>query len=159
MTAILGISAYYHDSAAALLLDGEVVAAAQENEVAELGLATMGPVPHMVSIDETMLGAPGKSAAAIAPLECPAQRTGNRSRFAADVEHLGVGAVLVCNQACIAREAFRGGPTQLAAVAHMRRQHAFRRRCIKLHVHGVAGCCRCLGCLLAMREPRFGEAQ
>ena len=28
--AILGISAYYHDSAAALLVDGEVVAAAQE---------------------------------------------------------------------------------------------------------------------------------
>ncbi len=30
MTAILGISAFYHDSAAALVLDGEVVAAAQE---------------------------------------------------------------------------------------------------------------------------------
>jgi carbamoyltransferase len=30
MTAILGISAYYHDSAAALLIDGEIVAAAQE---------------------------------------------------------------------------------------------------------------------------------
>lgn len=30
MTAILGISAFYHDSAAALILDGEIVAAAQE---------------------------------------------------------------------------------------------------------------------------------
>src|SRR6187431_319937 len=30
MTAILGISAFYHDSAAALLRDGEIVAAAQE---------------------------------------------------------------------------------------------------------------------------------
>jgi carbamoyltransferase len=30
MTAILGLSAYYHDSAAALVVDGEVVAAAQE---------------------------------------------------------------------------------------------------------------------------------
>lgn len=30
MTAILGLSAYYHDSAAALIVDGEVVAAAQE---------------------------------------------------------------------------------------------------------------------------------
>ncbi|HEY2773376.1 MAG TPA: carbamoyltransferase [Candidatus Binatia bacterium] len=30
MTAILGISAYYHDSAAALLIDGNIVAAAQE---------------------------------------------------------------------------------------------------------------------------------
>ena len=27
---ILGISAYYHDSAAALVVDGEVIAAAQE---------------------------------------------------------------------------------------------------------------------------------
>jgi len=30
MTQILGISAYYHDSAAALICDGEIVAAAQE---------------------------------------------------------------------------------------------------------------------------------
>ncbi len=30
MTAILGISAYYHDSAAALIIDGEIIAAAQE---------------------------------------------------------------------------------------------------------------------------------
>src|SRR5690348_3136742 len=30
MTAILGISAFYHDSAAALILDGRIVAAAQE---------------------------------------------------------------------------------------------------------------------------------
>ncbi|MGL5508239.1 MAG: carbamoyltransferase N-terminal domain-containing protein, partial [Microcoleaceae cyanobacterium] len=27
---ILGISAYYHDSAAALVIDGEIIAAAQE---------------------------------------------------------------------------------------------------------------------------------
>jgi carbamoyltransferase len=30
MKAILGISAYYHDSAAALVVDGHIVAAAQE---------------------------------------------------------------------------------------------------------------------------------
>ena len=30
MTSILGISAYYHDSAAALVVDGRIVAAAQE---------------------------------------------------------------------------------------------------------------------------------
>ena len=30
MTAILGISAFYHDSAAAIVLDGKIVAAAQE---------------------------------------------------------------------------------------------------------------------------------
>ena len=30
LTAILGISAFYHDSAAAILVDGELIAAAQE---------------------------------------------------------------------------------------------------------------------------------
>jgi len=30
MTVILGISAYYHDSAAALIIDGNIIAAAQE---------------------------------------------------------------------------------------------------------------------------------
>ena len=30
MTAILGISAFYHDSAAAMVVDGQIVAAAQE---------------------------------------------------------------------------------------------------------------------------------
>ena len=30
MTAILGISAFYHDSAAALVIDGKIIAAAQE---------------------------------------------------------------------------------------------------------------------------------
>ncbi len=35
-TAILGISAYYHDSAACLLLDGEIVAAAQEERFSRI---------------------------------------------------------------------------------------------------------------------------
>src|SRR6478736_10224442 len=33
MTAILGISAYYHDSAAALVIDGRIAAAAQEERL------------------------------------------------------------------------------------------------------------------------------
>jgi carbamoyltransferase len=36
MTAILGISAYYHDSAAALVVDGEIIAAAQEERFTRL---------------------------------------------------------------------------------------------------------------------------
>ncbi|HEX2054574.1 MAG TPA: carbamoyltransferase [Actinomycetota bacterium] len=36
MTAILGISAFYHDSAAALVVDGEVVAAAQEERFSRI---------------------------------------------------------------------------------------------------------------------------
>ena len=30
MTSILGISAFYHDSAAAVIIDGKIIAAAQE---------------------------------------------------------------------------------------------------------------------------------
>lgn len=36
MTAVLGISAWYHDSAAALIIDGEIVAAAQEERFTRL---------------------------------------------------------------------------------------------------------------------------
>lgn len=36
MTAILGISAFYHDSAAALIVDGEIVAAAQEERFSRI---------------------------------------------------------------------------------------------------------------------------
>ena len=36
MTAVLGISAFYHDSAAALVVDGEIVAAAQEERFTRL---------------------------------------------------------------------------------------------------------------------------
>ena len=36
MTSVLGISAYYHDSAAALVVDGEIVAAAQEERFTRL---------------------------------------------------------------------------------------------------------------------------
>ncbi len=35
-TTILGISAYYHDSAAALLVDGEIIAAAQEERFSRI---------------------------------------------------------------------------------------------------------------------------
>ena len=36
MTIVLGISAYYHDSAASLVIDGEIVAAAQEERFTRL---------------------------------------------------------------------------------------------------------------------------
>ena len=36
MSYILGISAYYHDSAAALICDGKIVAAAQKNVLREI---------------------------------------------------------------------------------------------------------------------------
>ena len=36
MTSILGISAFYHDSAASLIIDGEVIAAAQEERFSRI---------------------------------------------------------------------------------------------------------------------------
>ena len=72
MTAILGISAYYHDSAAALLVDGEIVAAAQEERfsrkkhdfrfpthaidycLAEAGLSA-GDLDHVAFYDKPLL--------------------------------------------------------------------------------------------------------
>ncbi|HWM88500.1 MAG TPA: carbamoyltransferase N-terminal domain-containing protein, partial [Kofleriaceae bacterium] len=36
MTAVLGISAYYHDAAAALVVDGDVVAAIQEERLSRV---------------------------------------------------------------------------------------------------------------------------
>jgi len=72
MTAILGISAFYHDSAAALVVDGEIVAAAQEErftrkkhdpgypqKAIEYVLAaadiTIGQVDHVVFYDKPFL--------------------------------------------------------------------------------------------------------
>ena len=36
MTSILGISAFYHDSAAAIVIDGKIVAAAQEERFSRI---------------------------------------------------------------------------------------------------------------------------
>ena len=44
MTNILGISAYYHDSAAAPVHDGDIIAAAQEERFSD-GLSGTGELP------------------------------------------------------------------------------------------------------------------
>ena len=72
MTVILGISAFYHDSAAALLIDGEIIAAAQEERftrkkhdssypknainycLSEVGLS-LGEVDHVAFYDKPFL--------------------------------------------------------------------------------------------------------
>ena len=72
MTSILGISAFYHDSAAALILDGEIIAAAQEerfsrkkhdpsypcnavNYVLSEGKLRLGEVDHVVFFEKPFL--------------------------------------------------------------------------------------------------------
>ena len=54
MASILGISAYYHDSAAALLVDGEIVAAAQEERFSRSkhDAALPGPKPSITACVE-----------------------------------------------------------------------------------------------------------
>ncbi|HEX2149896.1 MAG TPA: carbamoyltransferase N-terminal domain-containing protein, partial [Actinomycetota bacterium] len=49
MTAILGISAFYHDSAAALIVDGAVVAAAQEERFSRIKHDDAVPVQAIAS--------------------------------------------------------------------------------------------------------------
>lgn len=73
MTTVLGISAYYHDSAAALVRDGEIVAAAQEERftrkkhdagyprravdycLAEAGIRSIADVDHIVFYEKPFL--------------------------------------------------------------------------------------------------------
>ena len=74
---ILGISAYYHDSAAALIVDGEVIAAAQEERFTRIkhdasfpAHAEDAPLPTTTtpaSADAPVPSAPVKSAACILP--------------------------------------------------------------------------------------------
>jgi carbamoyltransferase len=45
---ILGISAYYHDSAAALVIDGKIVAAAQEERFTRVKHDANFPARHCV---------------------------------------------------------------------------------------------------------------
>ena len=72
MTSILGISAFYHDSAACLVIDGEIIAAAQEerfsrkkhdssypinavNFVLEYGNLKLNDVDHIVFYEKPFL--------------------------------------------------------------------------------------------------------
>ena len=72
MTSILGISAFYHDSAACLVVDGEIIAAAQEerfsrkkhdssypinavNFVLEYGNLKLNDVDHIVFYEKPFL--------------------------------------------------------------------------------------------------------
>ena len=62
MTAILGISAFYHDSAAALVVDGDIVAAAQEERFSRKkhdpgfpALAARYPSPGLRPMDDLLV--------------------------------------------------------------------------------------------------------
>ena len=50
MTAILGISAFYHDSAAAIIVDGQIVAAAQEERFTRIKHDAAFPALSLIHI-------------------------------------------------------------------------------------------------------------
>ena len=54
MTSILGISAFYHDSAAALVIDGKIIAAAQEERFTRKKHDPSYPF-HLSTLRETYL--------------------------------------------------------------------------------------------------------
>ena len=62
MTAILGISAFYHDSAAALVVDGRIVAAAQEERFTRIKHDSAFParsIEYCLDEGETLVGRSG----------------------------------------------------------------------------------------------------
>ena len=65
------------------LVHQPMMAAAQQNQIAELGLAAVSPVMDMMRIDKSGMSASGKPAALIPSNERPAQWTGHRSGFSA----------------------------------------------------------------------------
>lgn len=70
MTAILGISAFYHNSAAALLIDGEVVAAAQEERFTRLKNDSSFPA-HAIAYVLAEAGIEGREVSYVAFYEKP----------------------------------------------------------------------------------------
>ncbi len=60
------------------------------NEVLKAGLTAMGPVLHMVTLDEMPGGAAGEAATAIPSRECPVNGRGDATGLATDIQgHAG----------------------------------------------------------------------
>jgi hypothetical protein len=59
---------------ASLFVDVAVVAAAERDQVVEIGLAAVAPVLDVVAVDEPRVGAAGETAAAVARAEGASQR-------------------------------------------------------------------------------------
>ena len=57
---------------AATFVDEPVMAAAEQDEVVDAGLASMRPVVDVVGVDETVVLAPREAAAAVATSQRPA---------------------------------------------------------------------------------------
>ena len=82
---------------------------AELHQVIEPGLAAIGPVLDVMTVDEVPVRAAPKAAAVVAHLQAAPDRRRNRSRLAADVQRSDLPAVGHAHQRGIARPAPKYG--------------------------------------------------
>ena len=78
------------------------------NEVGQLGLASLGPVLHVMGIHVARVRATGKSTAAITCIERAAQRRRDAARLAPDIERLPLRVLEDADNAGVACQTARG---------------------------------------------------
>ena len=74
-----------------------VVAPAEQNEVVDPGLTTIGPVPDVVGINKLVAGTTRKATASVSSFQCTPYGGWNGAGFATDVERFIVLALLPVN--------------------------------------------------------------
>ena len=124
-----------HLNGDATLVHEAVVAPAEQDEIRGLRLAALRPVLHMMGIDEARVRAPRKAAAAIARLQCPAQRGRNAARPPADVERLAVLVLEQVNDCAVAGEPTRGFGRQRRPVLDLAASGGAVAERGRIHVH------------------------
>jgi hypothetical protein len=91
-----------------VLVDEGVVPSTGENEVAERGLAAVGPVLDVVGVEEEDVGAAGEGALVLlAEVEGATDSGGNRAGAAADVENVAAVVLDDLDEGGVAAEAAR----------------------------------------------------
>jgi len=72
------------------LVNLAMMEAAELDKIRQLRFPAVGPVMYMVAVHVSRVRTAGKSAAAIACVQCAAQRRGNAACLASDIEWLAV---------------------------------------------------------------------
>ena len=103
--------------AIAVLVDKAVVVAAQADQVSERGLATIGPVMDMVTLDEDAVAAAREAARRVSFQQRTLHRRGDRARLPTDGQRRAGLILDHVDDAAVAREAtgrFRGNAGAIA---------------------------------------------
>ena len=82
-----------------------VMRAAQRDEIAEPGLAALGPVMDVMAVDVFLVSAAREDAALVAGFQRATQSRRDSPRLAADVERLTFAIFKDLDDTCVAREA------------------------------------------------------